>query len=89
MSSPILLSSGLEQTLMLLTVLSNGCFEEYPATRDNSVAARELWRLQRSFRDALEVAREGAVAEARMSFGRRLEGGDLECVWVEDAILML
>lgn len=43
----------------------------------------------RSFLDALDVAREGAVAAARMSFGRRAEGGVLECVWVEDAIMRL
>lgn len=37
------------------------------------VARAEDWRVARSFLDALEVAREGAVAEALMSFGRREE----------------
>ena len=35
------------------------------------VARDEDWRLARSFLDALDVASEGAVAEALMSFGRR------------------
>jgi hypothetical protein len=35
----------------------------------------------------LDVASEGAVAEARMSFGRRVDGGDFECVRDEDAIV--
>jgi len=41
----------------------------------NSTAALVDCQLARSFREALDVAREGAVALARMSFGRWEEEG--------------
>jgi len=48
------------------------------------VAALEVWRLARSFLDALDVANEGAVAAALISLGRRAEplGDDpLDCAF--------
>lgn len=48
------------------------------------VVALDVWRLARSFLDAFDVANEGAVAAALMSFGRRAEalGEDpLDCVF--------